>query len=401
MVVAMSSSVSVPTDGSHADAQLLVGLVAADLGQVVALVLEEQVLQQGLRALLGGGLARAQLAVDVEQGLVLPGGVVLLQRGEHRLGEAEPLLDALGVPAQRLQQHGDRLAALAVDADADGVALVDVELQPRPAGGDDLDGEDVLVGGLVDSGVEVDTGRADQLRDDDALGAVDDEGALAGHHGEVAHEDRLALDLTGGVVRELRRDEQRSRVGHVLVLALLLGGLHLVEPRVGEGKGHGSGEVLDGGDLGEDVLQAAHRVFVSGLDPPLEPRLVAHQPLKGLGLQVEQIGHPERLADLRERDACWRPREIQVVGGGREGLGGVRRCQDASFRNCALIWRAPGDSRYRLPTRPGREVRSERATHEAWPVHAVCCQGTAISPAIERDPRNLDGETRSERARAG
>ena len=131
----------------------------------------------------------------------------------------------------------------------------------------------------------------------------------------------------------------------------------------------------------EDVLQAAHRVLVSGVDPPLEPRLVAHQPLEGLGLQVEQIGHPERLADLREGDAGWRPREIQVVGGGREGLGGVRRCQDASFRNCALIWRAPGDSRYRLPTRPGREVRSGRATHEAWPVHAVCCQGTAISPA--------------------
>ena len=84
MVVAMSSSVSVPIEGGDGEAQLLVGLVAADLGQVVALVLEEQVLQQGLRALLGGRLARAQLAVDVEQGLVLAGGVVLLQRGEHR-----------------------------------------------------------------------------------------------------------------------------------------------------------------------------------------------------------------------------------------------------------------------------------------------------------------------------
>ena len=65
------------------EAELLVGLVAADLGQVVALVLEEEVLQQGLRALLGGRLARAQLAVDVEQGLVLARGVVLLERGEH------------------------------------------------------------------------------------------------------------------------------------------------------------------------------------------------------------------------------------------------------------------------------------------------------------------------------
>jgi hypothetical protein len=80
MVVAMSSSVSIPIV-SRAQAELLVGLVAADLREVVALVLEEQVLQEGLRALAGGRLAGAQLAVDVEQGLVLACGVVLLQRG--------------------------------------------------------------------------------------------------------------------------------------------------------------------------------------------------------------------------------------------------------------------------------------------------------------------------------
>jgi hypothetical protein len=49
-----------------------------------------------------------------------------------------------------------------------------------------------------------------------------------------------------------------------------------------------------------------------------------------------------------------------VVGGGREGLGGVRRCQDASFRNCALIWRASGHSRYRLAHAP-RAGGPERA----------------------------------------
>src|SRR5213075_1156773 len=98
-------------------------LVPADLRQVIALRLEEQVLQQGLRALLRRRLARAQLAVDVEQRLVGARGVVLLEGGEQRLGEREPLADRLGGPAERLQQHGNRLAALAVDADADGVAL--------------------------------------------------------------------------------------------------------------------------------------------------------------------------------------------------------------------------------------------------------------------------------------
>ncbi len=82
--------------------------------------------------------------------------------------------------------------------------------------------------------VEVDTRRPDQLADDDTLGAVDDEGALLGHHREVTHEHRLALDLAGVVVDELGRDEQRGRVRHVLVFALVDRRLDLVEARVGE-----------------------------------------------------------------------------------------------------------------------------------------------------------------------
>ena len=44
---------------------------------------------------------------------------------------------------------------------------------------------------------------------------------LLGHQREVAHEHRLALDLAGGVVHELGRDEQRGGVRHVPLLALL------------------------------------------------------------------------------------------------------------------------------------------------------------------------------------
>ena len=229
----------------HVDAELLVDLVAADLGQVVALVVEEQVLQQRLGRLARRRLARAQLAVDVQQRLVGGGDVVLLQRGEQGLGPREVLADAVLGPAERLEQHGDRLAALAVDAHADGRALVDVELEPRAAARDDLDAVDVDVGGLVQRAVEVDARGTDELADDHPLGAVDDEGALAGHHREVTHEHRLRLDLAGGVVDELRGDEQRRRVGHVLVLALLDGRLDVLEARVGEGQAHGAGEVLD------------------------------------------------------------------------------------------------------------------------------------------------------------
>src|SRR5580698_2429893 len=203
--------------------ELAVDLVPADLGQVVPLGVEVQVVEQRLRGLAGRRLARAQLAVDVEERVVLAGRVVLLQGGAHRLVLAEALEDAGVIPAKGLQQHGDRLLALAVDADADGVALVDLELKPRTPARDHLAGVDVLVARLVDLAVEVHTRRPDELADDDTLGAVDDEGALAGHEREVAHEHGLALDLTGGVVDELRRDEHRGGVRHVLVLALLVG----------------------------------------------------------------------------------------------------------------------------------------------------------------------------------
>lgn len=188
------------------------------------------------------------------------------------------------VDQQRLEQHGDRLTTLAVDTHADGVALVDVELEPGTATRDDLDAVQVLLGALVDVLVEVHTGRTHELRHHDTLGAVDDEGALVGHHREITHEDRLALDLTGVVVDELGGDEQRSRVRHVLVLALLDGGLDLVEARIGEGQGHRTREVLDGRELVEDFFQATDDVTVAALGSLRAPALRADQPFERIGL---------------------------------------------------------------------------------------------------------------------
>jgi hypothetical protein len=111
--------------------------------------------------------------------------VVLLERVEHRLvgvalrvdDEVRELL--VGVAeAERLEQHGDGLLALAVDADVDDVLLVDLELEPRAAAGDHLGVDDVLLRRrLVGVDAEVDAGRSHELRHDDALGAVDDERA--------------------------------------------------------------------------------------------------------------------------------------------------------------------------------------------------------------------------------
>ena len=118
--------------------------------------------------------------------------------------------------------------------------------------------------GAVLSGVdaEVDARRTDELRDDDALGAVDDEGAARGHHREVPHEDRLLLDLTGLRVHEPRGDEQRARVGHVALAALVFGVLRRVEHVVGQLELELTGEVLDRRDvaqhLGDTLLRGTN-----------------------------------------------------------------------------------------------------------------------------------------------
>ncbi|PFW98687.1 hypothetical protein CJ469_06020 [Nocardia farcinica] len=146
-----------------AQPELLVDLVTAHPRQVVALLGEEQIRQQVLRRLLGRRLAGTQLAMDLEQRVVGARHVVLGQRGHDQRGEPESLGDPLRTPAQRLEQHRHRLTALAVDAHAQGVALVDVELQPGTARRDHPRTVHVLLRTLVDRVVEVHTRRAHQL----------------------------------------------------------------------------------------------------------------------------------------------------------------------------------------------------------------------------------------------
>ena len=132
-------------------------------------------------------------------------------------------------------------------------------------------------------------GDAHELRHDDALGAVDDERALVRHHGEVAHEDGLLLDLAGGGVHEPGPHEDRRGVGHVLLFALLdreLGRraqvfvvrieLQLELQRLGE--------VLDRADVAEGLREA-----------------LVQEPLERLALDGDQIGQVEGLVEVGER----------------------------------------------------------------------------------------------------
>ena len=129
--------------------ELLIDLVTTDLREVVALVVEVEVVEQGLRGIDVRGLAGAELAVHVEESFLLRVNRVLLEGFEQNRVVGELLADLRLGQADRLEEVGDGLLALAVDAHAHGVTLVDLEFKPGAARGDDLRAEDVPVGGAV------------------------------------------------------------------------------------------------------------------------------------------------------------------------------------------------------------------------------------------------------------
>ena len=350
-----------PGVGERADvraqvqAEAGVQLVAADLGEVVALGVEEQRADQRARVVHRRRLAGALLLEDLDQGVLhdvagprvqlllelldlgldrgaLLGALVVqsLREPVDLLHDAGELLEALAVArlrvalggvlvqghldervhlvgvvrvpeevgdvvarvAEREQQRGDRQLALAVDADVDQALLVDLQLDPRAARRHEVRDEDLLLAVLRLH--HVGARGADELRHDDALGAVDDVGAPVGHQGQVAHEDLLLADLPGLPVDERDLHRQRGRVGDVLLAALLDGvvrldvvvghaGLPAAQRVLAELDREGAGEVLDRRDVVDRLAKA-----------------LLDEPLKGRALDVDEVGDVTNLLLLGE-----------------------------------------------------------------------------------------------------
>ncbi len=152
-----------------------------------------------------------------EQLLVLDGDVADVVERAQNLG--------VGLETQRAQEHGAVEFALAVDTDVQQVLVVVFEFDPASAVRNDL-AEEIA---LRRNALEEHAGRAVQLRNDHALGAVDDEGAVVGHQRNFAEEDFLLLDVADGLVagfgvlgvnRQADGDLERSGVGHAALFAL-------------------------------------------------------------------------------------------------------------------------------------------------------------------------------------
>ena len=131
-----------------------------------------------------------------------------------------------GAKPESAEEDRTQELALAVDTDVEHILLVVFELYPGSTVGNDLAQEvRAIVGGF-----EEHAGRAVQLADDHALGAVHDEGAVVGHQRNVAEEDFLLLDVADGAVAGLgillingqpHGDLQRGGVGHTALFALV------------------------------------------------------------------------------------------------------------------------------------------------------------------------------------
>ena len=300
--------------------QLLVELVAADATEVVAAEVEEEALDELAGVVAGGRVARAQLLVDLDQGVLLGLGQILVQRGGDVLmlgvgvdGREQGADLVVALVADGAQQRGRGDLALAIHLDRQEVLVARLELEPGAAVRDHLGRVERAAAGRVVGGAVVDAGRADELADDDALGAVDDEGSLVRHEREVAHVDPLALDLAGLLDQELDVDIQGPAEGEVLGPALELGVLGRAELIVQEMELHHlAGEVLDRADLVEQL-----------------PEPLFHEPVERSQLQLDQVGDFEDLGDprvspsRRDRGSAGglsdRQHEPLLDGGEREG----------------------------------------------------------------------------------
>ena len=223
--------------------------------------------------------------------------------------------------------------------------------------------------------VEEDARRAVHLRDDDALGAVDDEGAVVGHQRHFAHVDFLLLDvldrLRAGLLVDIEHDQaerhlERRGIGHAALAALVDVVFGRIEVVADELEKRGIGEVGDREDRLEHRLQA----FVG----PPALRLVHEQELVvGRLLNLDEVRH---LGDFP--DGAEEPADPSPTG---ECLGHVH--SSCHFLNCcpedrrpvacgAVLWTTvPGALDFvggwrRFDRRRHSVLRFRPAYREAW-----------------------------------
>ncbi len=276
--------------------KLLIKFISADLGQIISAGIKEHRIDQAVSAFNGKRLAGTDLFVEFQKtGLIVMRGV--LGQRSHELGLfAEEVNDLfVGADAQGTDQNGDRHLSGTVYSyikDIVGVCLI---LQPCAPVGDHGAGEELFAEFILVNSI-IDTGRTDQLADDDSFRAIDHKGAGRGHQRKVAHEDFLFLDFPlRFLVIKAYAHPQRCRIVRVVLLALFDGILDLIsaESVAYKGQAEMAAVIVDGRNVVKDLLEA----FVQ-------------EPLIGILLDFQQVGHLKDLFLLLKTH----PYTLTVIG---------------------------------------------------------------------------------------
>ena len=271
-------------------------LLDGELGEL-AVLLDQDLARVRVADVAAGALAGEQVVLDRLR-------VLLVRLEVDGLGVVVVVEQLLGRVAEGAQQHRRVQLAAAVDADVEEVLGVELEVEPRAAVGDDAGAVEQLARRVRLALVVIveDARAAVQLADDDALGAVDDEGPVVRHERDLAEEDLLLLDVADrlrpgllvGVPDDQAHDDlDRRREGHAALAALVDVVLGLVERVRHELQRRRLREVLDRKHALEDALKAHVLALVEG-DVLLQELLVA------LLLDVDQVRDVDDLRDLRE-----------------------------------------------------------------------------------------------------
>jgi len=135
------------------------------------------------------------------------------------------------------------------------------------------------------------------LRDHDAVGAVDDEAAVLGHERQVAEEDLVFLDQSAVLVDELKLGVDGRLVGQVLLAAFLGAVRRLAETVLQEVQHEARRTVAVGLVDGEDFLEGT---LESGVLTPVGRPVDLEELVEGIDLDFRQVGKRDDFGDFAE-----------------------------------------------------------------------------------------------------
>ena len=233
-------------------------------------------------------LTGPELAVNLAHGFLVALAGILLNGGNDAGIVAEHGQNfCVGLQPHSAQQAGNGQLAVLIDAHPELAGSVGFILKPSAPVGNHSRGEQRLVGFRINLFAVVHAGGADDLGNDNTLGAVDDKGTGLSHQGEVTHEDLLLLDLLGLLVAQADADFQRRGIGGVAHFALLhtvLG--RFVHAVVNERQLQVAGKISDGAHIVEHFAQSR-----------------VQKPLVRFFLDLQQVRHRDDLFMFREAPA--------------------------------------------------------------------------------------------------